>query len=305
MYRGFADPRLVRRPRAVAVGVFDGLHRGHRRILSRLISAARASGLKTAVVTFDPHPLKVLRPEEGPTVLMSLPHRLQMFERLGIEEVLLVRFDRRTASTPPLTFVERDLAGRMGMRRMVVGYDFRFGRGGAGDARLLRSAAGRLGFTFEAVGPVRHGGRIVSSTRIRRLIETGRLALAGRLLGRPVSVRGTVVRGRRRGRRIGYPTANLNPHHEALPPDGVYAVWGDLDGRRLRGVVNVGSRPTFAETSRTLEAHFLDFDRTIYGREVELVFVRKLRAVKKFRSSSALAEAIRRDISRARSLLAG
>lgn len=297
IYRGLADGRIERRPRSIAIGIFDGVHRGHQEILRRAIRAARRMKIRSLAVTFDPHPAKVLRPRaQSPKILMSLEHRLGLLEREGFDEALVIRFTKAFSRHSAERFLERDLVGRLGMKRLCVGKDFRFGAQGRGDAALLGRRAPSLGYELAALGPVRQGGAVVSSTRIRAEIERGRLAEASRLLGRPVSVRGTVVRGKSRGRDLGFRTANLDPHHETLPPPGVYAAWGKVRGRRRSAAVHVGPRPTFDEAEPSLEAHFPGFSGNLYGEELELFFVRKLRPLKKFRSVRALRKAIENDL---------
>lgn len=302
IYRGFEDKRLARRARSAAVGIFDGVHRGHRKILSRVLSEARRLRTKALVVTFEPHPNKILRPAQPHPILMSLQHRLRFFEKMGISETLVVRFTKRFAGITREGFLRR-LLQRAGMRTLAVGHDFRFGHRGKGNTRFLQARSRELGFHLSVIPAFRHRGEIISSTRIRRLIERGNLKKAGEMLGRPVSVYGNVVRGRGRGKSLGYPTANLNPHHETLPPAGVYAVWGLLDGQKLKGVVHIGARPTFRERECSVEAHFLNFNGIIYGREVELIFVKKLRPIRRFKDQASLVRAIRRDASQALRIL--
>ncbi|HTL70338.1 MAG TPA: bifunctional riboflavin kinase/FAD synthetase [Candidatus Eisenbacteria bacterium] len=303
IYEGFEDRRLKARPRSVAIGVFDGVHLGHQKILRDLFRRAKRLGARPTIVTFDPHPEKVLRPGNANPILMSLPHRLRLFGELGVAETVVVRFNKRFAAVTHQRFLEELLVGRLGMRSLSVGRDFRFGRGGRGDIGYLAALSCALGYEFTAVPPFRLGGHVVSSTRIRKLIRSGRLKDASRMLGRSVSVYGTVVRGRGRGKSVGFPTANLNPHHETLPPPGVYAAWGILDGRRLQAVLNLGSRPTFGDRETALEAHFLRFHGDLYGREIELDFVKKLRSVRRFAGREELARAIRADIRRAERVL--
>ena len=182
------------------------------------------------------------------------------------------------------------------MRSLSVGHDFRFGYRAGGDAAFLAKEAKSRLFHFSQTRPLKIKSQVISSTRIRELIEKGQLALAAKMLGRPVSVYGTVIHGRGRGKAVGFPTANLNPHHEALPPPGVYAAHGFLDKKKLKAVIHIGERPTFKDKEKSLEAHFLGFHRDIYGRDIELIFVKRLRSIKKFEHPVALASAIRRDI---------
>jgi riboflavin kinase/FMN adenylyltransferase len=233
---------------------------------------------------------------------MSLQHRLRLFEKMGLSETLVVRFTKRFSRITREGFLKK-LLQRAGVRTLAVGHDFRFGHRGRGESRFLRDRSRALGFHLSIIPAFRHRGEIISSTRIRRLIERGNLKKAGEMLGRPVSVYGNVVRGRGRGKSLGYPTANLNPHHETLPPAGVYAVWGLLDGQKLKGVVHIGARPTFRERECSVEAHFLNFNGIIYGREVELIFVKKLRPIRRFKDQASLVRAIRRDASQALRIL--
>lgn len=302
VYKGFGAA-LPKSPRSVAIGVFDGVHRGHRKILAAAIADARRNGRKAAVVTFDPHPVKVLSPRHALPVLMSLSHRLRQFGKLGVDESVVVRFNKAFARTPHQDFLEKFLIGRLGMRMLAVGHDFCFGRGGAGDERYLKKESRRRGFRLNVTRALRHGGAVISSTRIRKLIEKGRLEAASRMLGRPVSVYGDVIRGKGRGRSLGFPTANINPHHETLPPSGVYAAKGYLGKKQLKGVIHIGPRPTFAEKERSVEVHFFHFRGDLYGRELELIFVKRLRPIRRFKGRAELVRAIRSDIAAARRAL--
>lgn len=306
VYIGFHDKRLKRKRRSIAIGIFDGVHKGHQRILkSVMASVAKHPGVSTMAVTFDPHPSTVLMPRRHhPTILMSLEHRMRFFERMGLSETLVIPFDKRCSRIPAGVFLEKLLLEKLGMEFLAVGGDFRFGHKARGDAAFLARESGRLGFALSLVRPQKDGARVISSTRIRRAIESGRLRTARRMLGRPVSVYGTVEHGHKRGRSLGFPTANLNPHHETLPPCGVYAAWGYLDARKLRGIIHIGARPTFREKNKSLEVHFLDFHEDIYGRELELMFVSKIRPIHRFRTVRALTEAIHRDARKALKILA-
>lgn len=303
VYNGFNDRRIKRKPRCVAIGVFDGVHRGHQKILSRVLTDAKHYHAEPLVVTFEPHPNKILRPGTTQPILMSLPHRLRFFEKMGIRETLVIRFNKNFSKMTREQFLHKFLFKKLGMRSLSVGTDFRFGFRGLGEAVFLKQESSRLNFGLTLVQPLKHQGEIISSTRIRRLIERGFLRKAKEMLGRPVSVYGTVVRGRGRGRAVGFPTANLNPHHETLPPSGVYAAWGFLEDRRLKGVIHIGKRPTFHDKEKSLEVHFFNFHRNIYGRELELLFAGRLRATRKFKSIVALTEAIQKDARKALKIL--
>ncbi len=304
IYRGFDDRRLKPKKRAVAIGVFDGVHLGHRKILQRMLRDAAAHRFAPAVVTFDPHPAKVLAPKKfHPTILMSLEHRLAFFNSMGIREVVVVPFTKKFASIGREKFFDELLVKKLGVRSLTVGRDFRFGRKAQGDGAYLSLRCRERGVRLSLVSEVKAGGVTVSSTRVRRLIEKGELEKASSLLGRPVSVVGTVVHGSARGKALGFPTANLDPHHEALPPPAVYAAYGFLNGKKLKGVLHIGERPTFGDHEKTLEVHLLRFHRDLYGRDLELLFVKKLRSIRRFKNAAALQKAIQNDIRRAKTLL--
>lgn len=286
-------------------GNHDGVHLGHRALLEAAREEAAPRDLSVTVLTFDPHPTQVLVPEKAPPLLTTLERRLELLRGLGADHVEVLRFDRARARQAPEDFVREVLVERLGARGVVVGPDFRFGRGAAGDARLLETMGPEHGFGVREVGPVQLEGAPVSSTRIRRALAAGDVALAGRLLGRVHDVDGTVIEGDRRGRTIGFPTANLDCDPVLLPEDGVYAVVGRPEGaaeRRL-GVANLGVRPTFA-AGRSVEVHFFDFDGDLYGTKVRLGFVARLRGERKFDGLEALKAQIDADARAAREVLA-
>ncbi len=299
IYRGLHDKAMKRKKRCIAIGVFDGVHRGHQKILRQVVHDARRTRASAMAVTFEPHPMKVLRPKAADPILISLAHRLRFFEKMGFQETLVIPFSKRFSKITHEFFLESLLFKRLGMLSLSVGHDFRFGHQGLGTTAYLAERSKMIGFRLSVFKPVRIQRKIISSTSIRRLIESGRLAKAAQMLGRPVSVYGTVVHGRGRGEALGFPTANLNPHHETLPPSGVYAAWGYLNKKRLRGVIHIGERPTFQDRERSLEVHFFDFHRTIYGKELELIFVKRLRSIRRFPTREALKKAIRDDSKRA------
>jgi riboflavin kinase / FMN adenylyltransferase len=293
----------------MAAGFFDGVHRGHRRVLDVTRAASRAHGGEAWVLTFDRHPLRVLEPARAPRLLTALPHKLRLLERQGIEACLALRFTRRLAAQEPERFV-RTLRTRVpSLAEMVVGRNWRFGREGRGDPALLRALGRQYGFRVHIAPPVCRGGLPVSSTRVRDAITTGALRTAAALLGRPFSVLGSVVSGDRRGRALGYPTANLDTHNEALPPQGVYAVHAVLAGTTtcLDGVLNLGVRPTFPAAARgrpVMELHLFNTRRVLYGRDIEVFFVARLRTERAFTCSAALAAQIARDAARAHRIVA-
>lgn len=291
----------------VTLGNHDGVHLGHRALLEAARErAGREEGLSVHAVTFDPHPSVVLAPDRAPPLLTTIERRRELLVALGADDVSVLRFDRELASTSPEAFVERVLVAQLSARGVVVGPDFRFGRGRAGDAETLRTLGERHGFDVITVAPVTVDGEVVSSTRIRRAVARGDVREATRLLGRVHDVDGTVVRGDGRGRSIGVPTANLDCDPILLPADGVYAVVARLPGEAelRRGVANLGVRPTFA-AGRSVEVHLFDVDRDFYGARLRVGFVERLRAEQKFDGVDALKAQISRDCERAREILAG
>ncbi len=300
IYRSLTDKDLKTKPRSVAIGIFDGVHLGHQKILKEALTVARKKKISLCVVTFDPHPEKILNSKgQSPKILMSLEHRLSLLKSFGVDEALVIPFNLRIAKITHVDFLEKILIGRLGMRALSVGEDFCFGKKAMGDIAYLAQRSEELGFSFFAAKHVLFLKAAISSTRIRREIEAGHLEEASKMLGRAVSVSGTVIRGHGRGKAIGFPTANLNPHHETLPPAGVYAAFGIVGRHRLKGVVHIGKRPTFGESDPSLEAHFLQFHSAIYGKTVELFFVKLLRPTRRFSSAKTLKIAIQGDIHRA------
>ncbi len=301
--RSISELARVPGPVFLAIGVFDGVHLGHRAVIERALADARAAGGSTVVVTFDPHPVRVLRPERAPRLLTSTPHKLRLIRALGVEHILVIPFDLAFAATPPEEFIRQLAAAGNPLREICVGHQWSFGKGRAGNLEMLARLGGELGFEEVGVAAVEIGGRIVSSTLTRQAVESGDLAEAARLLGRDYTILGTVVEGRRLGRTIGFPTANISAHNEQFPPNGVYAVEVLRNGDApRRGVANIGVRPTVAEAGgeRVLEVHVFDFDGDLYGRDLEIIFRRFLRAEKKFPSLKALQTQIALDAAEAR-----
>ena len=296
-------PVRWRRP-VVAIGIFDGVHRGHQTILRRAAARAAALGATPAAITFYPHPLAVLAPGKLPPLLLSLEQRLRSFSECGIRSCLVIPFTRSFSRWKPDRFVRQLLVERLRVREVVVGHDFGFGAGRAGDVETLKALGRRWGFRVRIVGPVVRGGGRISSHRIREMIRAGRLSVAARRLGKPPTVVGRVVRGSGRGRRIGFPTANLRLEAGLLPPVGVYAVSVRVGpGSRPRGgMANVGLRPTFTRSparSPLLEVHLFGFRGSLYGRRLEVGFLRRLRPERRFASATALARQLRKDAARA------
>ncbi len=298
-----ACERRFRSPVAT-LGNFDGVHRGHQEILSRVVGQAREIGGEAVLITFFPHPTAVLAPARAPAALGSLRERLARFRDAGVDIVVLQHFTRAFAALDADAFVERYLVRRLGVAKVVIGHSVNFGRARGGSAATLAEAGARLGFEVEVVGPVTVDGIAVSSTAVRDRLAAGEVVLASRLLGRAYAVEGRVVRGDRRGQALGFPTANVRPRTTVLVPDGVYAVRVEWNGERRDGVANVGRNPTFGQgRARTLEAHLFEFDGELYGRALRVEFVDRLRGEMKFASPRELVEQIREDAARAREVL--
>jgi riboflavin kinase/FMN adenylyltransferase len=294
-------------PTAVVIGNFDGVHLGHRHVLARAREIADERSLPVVAVTFDPHPMAVLRPEHAPTTLTSLEVRAELLASVGADCVLALPFDRDVAGWAPEEFITRVLVESLHAAAVVVGANFRFGSRAAGDVATLREAGARLGFSAEGI-PLDGGPQVWSSTYVRMSLAAGDVAGAAEALGRPYAVRGVVVRGDQRGRGLGFPTANVpTDAMTAAPPDGVYAGWlRRLDtGEVYPAAISVGTNPTFdGVRDRRVESYVLDrTDLELYGVEVEVSFVERLRGMVAFDSVEALVEQMTADVDRARELL--
>jgi riboflavin kinase/FMN adenylyltransferase len=280
----------------LAIGFFDGFHRGHRAIVDALLRE-RKPGYRAAVLTFRNHPATFLRPESVPPMISTLEERLDNLGSAGIDEAYLLPFDASIASLEASTFLEEIVVGKVGARALVVGANFRFGARRAGDVGFARDHLAKHRIRFVAVEQVEDRGERVSSTRIRRAIAEGDIDLADDLLGAPLTLRGTVVLGEGRGHGLGFPTANLALRGEKLiPADGVYRCIARYDGRDYAGLLSIGTNPTFDGSDRTLEVWMRDFDRTIYGEEVSVRDLRFVRAQQRFESVDALLEQMRADV---------
>ena len=286
-----------------AIGIFDGVHLGHKKIISSAVRAARRIGSRSMVITFDPHPAKVIIPSRSVPSIMSTRHRIASICGLGADRVCVIKFDRKFAALSPAGFARDVLVRRYRVSDVYVGGNFVFGKRNSGDCSALKELGERYGFAVHVVPLIKVRGRTVSSSAIRGLIVKGRLDEASKMLGRPVSVAGTVVGGKRRGRLLGYPTANIDPHHEAIPPGGVYAVWVRVKGKRYGGALFIGAPSTFGEKDPVIEVHIFGFRDFIYKEDIEVVFVKRLRASRKFPDHRKLVEQIRRDDIQARKIL--
>jgi riboflavin kinase/FMN adenylyltransferase len=279
----------------LALGNFDGLHRGHLKIIERVRRGAAEHGGTPMAMTFDPHPPRVLRPDKAPKLLMTKSQRLESLHSAGISCVAVVRFTRELSEWDPEMFIRTVLVDWLRVSEVWVGANFLFGHGRSGNFTVLRTLGQHYGFRADKIDPVRYKDFVVSSTRIRRLVSEGRVDEAGALLGHPYFIDGSVVEGRRRGREIGFPTANLRTANELIPPHGVYATTTTIDGVVHAGITNVGVRPTFGEGELTVETHLLRYSGDLYGRSVRLGFVQRVRDERQFPDVDALREQIEAD----------
>jgi len=287
----------------LALGNFDGLHRGHLKIVERVRRGAAEHGGTPMAMTFDPHPPRVVRPDKAPPLLMTLPQRLDALERAGMRAVAVVRFTRELSQWEPETFVRTVLVDWLRVSEVWVGANFLFGHDRSGNFSLLRTLGQRYGFRADKIDPVRYKEFVVSSTRIRRLVAEGRVDEAGALLGHSYALAGTIVEGRRRGRELGFPTANLRTDNELIPPHGVYATTLTVDGIVHAAITNIGVNPTFGDNgATTIETHVLHYNRELYGQQVQLGFVQRLRDERRFDDVDALRAQIEADCRRAERL---
>ncbi len=293
-------------PQATLVlGTFDGLHLGHRALIGAAIDWARARGRPTAVVTFDPVPVAVLAPHLFRAPLTPLDDKLALLERIGVDATVVQPFDRDFADRAARDFIERDLLERLRPSAIFVGENFSFGRGRLGNGALLRQIATPRGVQVVTPPLLSVGGRVISSTEIRRRLDAGDVTGAAELLGRLYALEGEVEHGHGRGRRIGFPTANIDARGRFLPRGGVYAAWASVGGKAaVKSVVNIGMKPTFGERDITVEAFLLDESRDLYGQRVRVELVARLRDEKRFESASALGRQIERDCQSAQKALA-
>jgi len=274
----------------VVLGVFDGVHAGHRRILFETVRKAHCIKGKGVIVTFWPHPRKT-------ESIYSLEHRLKLIAGFGLDACVCIKFNKFFSNTSPYDFVKDILVGKIGAKYIYVGENFTFGRGASGDTALLKRLSEEFGFKLKAFEVLKTHNLAISSTYIRRLIKEGKLSEAQKLLMRPVSILGTVIRGASLAKKLGFPTANIDPHHEVLPPSGVYSVRVLIGRRKYPGICYIGNKPTLAKTKiQHIEAHIFDFKKNIYGKYLEIQFIKLLRKERKFSSLRSLAEQIRKDI---------
>ena len=299
VFRGFSRP--VPGPTALAIGNFDGVHLGHGALLARLNDVARQSVLPPSILTFEPHPREFFSPASAPARLTTFREKLELLADAGVEQAMVCRFNAAFAALSAEQFIEQVLVRGLCVRHLIIGDDFRFGKGRTGDFALLQNAGGQHGFAVEAMGSVTVDGERVSSSGVRRALATGDMEHAARLLGRPYIIDGQVAHGDKIGRQLGFATANIRIKHNPLPMAGVFAVEvGGVGDKPWPGVANLGIRPTVGGTRPLLEVHLFDFDRDIYGAHLSVRFVHKLRDEQRFPNFDALKAQIAADAAAAR-----
>lgn len=284
-------------PLVLAIGNMDGVHLGHVALLKITHALAVAEGYRAAVLTFEPHPRVYFKPELKPLNILSIASKITTLQQHAMDTVIVARFNKALADMPAERFIEDFCVTTLGAKHVVTGANFRFGKGRAGDASLMADMMRSLSLGYSCAEPVVcETGEVISSTRIREHLKKGDVIAASALLGRPYSISGRVIHGDKRGSAIGFPTANIRVGHLALPAFGVYAVEVTLDGQRLPGVANIGMRPTFDKRTPLLEVHLFDFDKSIYGKRLEVAFKRFLRAEQKFVSVETMIDQLKRDV---------
>ncbi len=290
------DNANIQKPTVLTLGVFDGLHLGHQRIMQTVVERAKAVAAVPTAITFDPHPRSVLHPASAPPLLQTLDQRLANFEVLGIEQAIVIQFDEAFAKQPAEDFISEIVHDRLHAKEVHLGKDFAFGRNRGGDIALLRRMSQELGFVAEEVPEVTLRGHRISSSKIRHLLAEGRVNLVRRMLDRPYGVEGVIERGAQRGRTIGFPTANLKPHNRVIPKYGVYATATLVEGAWRRSITNIGVRPTFENDSDpSIESFIFDFNGELYGDVLRVRFLHRIRDERKFNGITELRAQIERD----------
>ena len=288
----------------LTIGNFDGVHRGHAEIFRRLVVRAAERGLPAVVVTFEPHPMSVVAPDAAPMLITDVGQKVALIENSGIDILAVIRFDEAFAAISAEQFVSATLCGALGMRHIIIGHDYCFGRGRKGSYATLEILGAELGFTLEDVEPVGDQGGVFSSSRARRMILDGEVRAAANILGRLHCVSGTVSHGHHRGRALGFPTANITDTSGLMPRDGVYAVAVTCDGLFLEGACTIGTNPTFGDEARSCEVFMLDFNGDLYGHRLEVRFVERLRDMRTFAGPDQLVQAIAQDVEQTRMIMA-
>ncbi len=300
IFHGTENANILK-PTVLTLGVFDGLHLGHQRIMQTVVERANAIGAHATAITFDPHPRAVLYPESAPPLLQTLDQRLANLDVLGIDQAIVVPFTREFAAQPAEDFLSDIIHDRLHAKEVYLGKGFEFGKDRGGNIALLRQMSEKLGFIADEVPEVQLRGLRISSSHIRELLAAGRVNLARRMLGRPYGVEGVIIRGNRRGHTIGFPTANLKPHNRVIPRYGVYATATLIDGAWRKSITNIGVRPTFENDSEpSIETYVFDYDGDLYGDVLRVRFLHRIRDERKFNGIDELKEQIEKDTRRAR-----
>lgn len=287
----------------VTIGNFDGVHLGHREIFRKLIKAARAVAGVSVVITFDPHPLKIVHSSKSVPLINTLDEKIKLIEASGIDILLIIPFNAEFAKLSATEFVEKVLVSRIGVKHLIIGYDYAFGRGREGDVNLLRSMGSRHSFVVEELPPISNGSLTYSSSLIRKMILEGDVSGVVSYLGRNFSIAGQVVQGENRGKSLGFPTANIDFSKELIPAEGVYAVKVKVDNVLFDAACNIGFNPTFNGGKKTIEVFIFDLDANLYGKDIRVYFFERLRDEKRFSSVQELVTAITNDVERCRHIL--
>ena len=300
IFRGTENDNIMW-PTVLTLGVFDGLHLGHQRIMQTVVERAKAVDAVATAITFDPHPRAVLHPESAPPLLQTLDQRLANFQVLGLEQAIVIPFDKEFAAQPAEDFLSDIIRDRLHAKEVYLGKGFAFGKDRGGNIELLRAMSEKLGFVADEVDEVQIHGQRISSSKIRKLLDAGHINLARRMLGRPYGVEGVIIRGNRRGHTIGFPTANLKPHNRVIPRYGVYATASLIDGKWRKSITNIGVRPTFENDAEpSIESYIFDFDGDLYGDVLRVRFLHRIRDERKFNGIDELKAQIEKDTRRAR-----
>ncbi|MFZ4860015.1 MAG: bifunctional riboflavin kinase/FAD synthetase [Desulfuromonadaceae bacterium] len=287
----------------VTIGNFDGVHRGHAEIFAHLKKTGTSRGIPSVVVTFEPHPLKILAPDSAPSLITTFDQKVALIEKSGIDYLVVVPFSKEFSRLSATDFVLTVLCAPLGMQHVIIGHDYAFGRGREGNFSTLQRLGEMHGFTIEDLPPIGEKGIVFSSSLVRAAILSGDMSSAARTLGRYYQILGTVEHGREIGTSLGFPTANIHTINELLPADGVYAVKVEVHGQYVNGACSIGCNPTFGGIMRTVEVFLLDFSGQIYGQSIKMHFVQRLRPIRKFSDSKALKAQIDLDVTDARSIL--
>ncbi|RMF94187.1 MAG: bifunctional riboflavin kinase/FAD synthetase [Candidatus Schekmanbacteria bacterium] len=300
LIRGVPDRRLDIKKSVVTIGNFDGIHLGHQEIFNELLETSRSLDGKSVVISFHPHPLKILSPEKCPPLINTIREKIELISRMGIDYLVCIRFSKEFSEIEPEKFIKEILIDRIGMKKLLVGYDFGFGRGRSGSIDFIKENSKKLGYEVKIIEPLKLGDVIVSSTLIRNLVLEGKVERAKTYLGRPFSIRGRVVEGAKRGRKLNFPTANISTFNKIIPPNGVYIAETLIDGVKYPSLVNVGTRPTFQGRGTLVESYLLDFNRDIYGKFIRVFFLHYIREEMKFKNEGELKARMHEDLKEAK-----